>query len=282
MARFAYVDGAFVRFDNACVHIEDRGLQFGDSVYEVWAVKNRKLLDNIGHMERLSRSLSMLQIMQVLSPKSLEIIISKLLELNKIRDGLVYLQITRGVAMRDHPFPKNTQPSIIITARPKDYAALEAKAQKGLKIKTSKDIRWKRVDIKTTNLLPNVLAKQEVLDQGYDDVWFYDDAGLITEGSAQNAWILNQAGQLQTRNLGQDILGGITRQTILKVAKDNKIDVIEKAFSINEARNAKEAFVTSATSFVTAVISIDDNLIGNGTIGEVARKLRADYFANQN
>ena len=175
MSRYAYVNGNFTRFNQAKVHIEDRGLQFGDSVYEVWAAKDGVLLDDIGHLQRLSRSLGMLRIELPLPLGSLKPIIGNLLRLNRVKNGLVYLQITRGVAPRDHPFPKNSIPTIIITVRPKNYAQLEAKAEKGIKIVTKKDLRWKRVDIKTTNLLPNLLAKQEALDDGADDVWFFDD-----------------------------------------------------------------------------------------------------------
>jgi D-alanine transaminase len=278
MSRFAYVNGSFKRFNQANVHIEDRGLQFGDSVYEVWAAKDGVLLDNIGHLERLSRSLKMLRIDLPLPIRSLAIIIDNLLSLNRVRDGLVYLQITRGVAPRDHPFPKHAVPTIIITVRPKNYSQLDAKAQKGIHIVTRPDLRWKRVDIKTTNLLPNLLAKQEALDEGAEDVWFYDESGNITEGSAQNAWILNKDGNLQTRPLGHDILGGITRSKVMSLAKELDIQMIEKPFSILEAQQAREAFVTSATSFVTAVVSIDGKSIGNGNVGSIASALRKAYF----
>lgn len=280
MPRYAYVNGEFARFGQATVHIEDRGLQFADSVYEVWAVKNGVLLDNIGHLERLKRSLNLLRIAAPLPLHALKPIIDNLLRLNRVKDGLVYLQITRGVAPRDHPFPKNALPSIIITVRPKNYAQLESKAQKGIQIVTKKDLRWKRVDIKTTNLLPNLLAKQEAIDEGADDVWFYDENGNITEGSAQNAWIVNKAGNLQTRGLGDDILGGITRSRIMALAKDLDIKIEERPFSIEEAKEAREAFVTSATSFVTAVVAIDGKSIGNGNVGSIATLLRKTYFEN--
>lgn len=280
MPRYAYVNGEFARFGQATVHIEDRGLQFADSVYEVWAVKNGVLLDNIGHLERLKRSLNLLRIAAPLPLHALKPIIGNLLRLNRVKDGLVYLQITRGVAPRDHPFPKNALPSIIITVRPKNYAQLESKAQKGIQIVTKKDLRWKRVDIKTTNLLPNLLAKQEAIDEGADDVWFYDENGNITEGSAQNAWIVNKAGNLQTRGLGDDILGGITRSRIMALAKDLEIKIEERPFSIEEAKEAREAFVTSATSFVTAVVAIDGKSIGNGNVGSIATLLRKTYFEN--
>ncbi|KAF0097523.1 MAG: D-alanine transaminase [Hyphomonadaceae bacterium] len=280
MSRYAYVNGNFTRFNQAKVHIEDRGLQFGDSVYEVWAAKDGVLLDDIGHLHRLSRSLGMLRIELPLPLGSLKPIIGNLLRLNRVKNGLVYLQITRGVAPRDHPFPKNATPTIIITVRPKNYAQLEAKAQKGIKIVTKKDLRWKRVDIKTTNLLPNLLAKQEAIDEGAEDVWFFDDNGKITEGSAQNAWILNKEGNLQTRGLGEDILGGITRSTIMALAKKLNLKIVEKPFSVQEAIEAREAFVTSATSFVTAVVEIDGRPIGNGNVGSVATILRKAYFEN--
>lgn len=281
MSRFAYVNGSYVAFSDAAISIDDRGLQFGDSIYEVWALKNGKLLDHKGHLMRMRRSLNELRIEFSLSDASLGIIINKLIELNRVKSGLVYLQITRGTAVRDHPFPKEISANLIITLRPKNYAALDARAAQGIKVKTSRDNRWGRVDIKTTNLLPNVLAKQEAIDCGFDDVWLVDKSGFVTEGSAQNAWILTKDNVLQTRNLGNDILAGITRAKVKELASSAGLKLIEAPFSIDEAKNAREAFVTSATSFVTAVVQIDESPIGNGACGIIATKLRKEYFEQQ-
>ena len=281
MSRFAYINGKYVPFENAFISIDDRGLQFGDSIYEVWALKSGKLLDHKGHLLRMRRSLKELRIDFFHSDASLGFIIKRLRELNRVSNGLVYLQITRGTAVRDHPFPKEITANLIITVRPKSYAQLDARAGQGIRVKTSRDNRWGRVDIKTTNLLPNVLAKQEAIDSGFDDVWLFDENSLITEGSAQNAWILTKENVLQTRNLGNDILAGITRAKVLELATLNGLKLIEAPFSIHEAKSAREAFVTSATSFVTPVIQIDDTPIGNGSCGIIATKLRKDYFEQQ-
>lgn len=279
MANFAYVNGRYLPIENAQISIDDRGLQFGDSIYEVWALKDGKLLDNDGHLQRMHRSLALLQIEFHISDKSLAIIIKHLVSLSRVKNGLVYLQITRGTAPRDHQFAENTVANIIITLRPKNYKTLNERAGKGIKVALAPDERWGRVDIKTTNLLPNILGKQAAIDKGFDDVWFYDKSGNITEGSAQNAWIINKNGDLQTRALGNDILAGITRARVLQIAETKGIKVIEKSFKLQDALSASEAFVTSATSFVTPVIEIDNKKIGYGKVGEVAMALRAAYFS---
>jgi D-alanine transaminase len=281
MPRFAYVDGRFVRHRDGAVHIEDRGLQFGDAIYEVCAVRNGVLFDKEGHLARMGRSLAALRIPAPLSDKSLMVVIGELIARNKMRNGLVYLQISRGVAKRDHPFPKVAQPSLILTARNFDMAAGDKRAQTGISVQSHKDIRWGRVDIKTINLLPNVLAKQAALEAGFGDAWLVDDDGYVTEGTAQNAWIVDAQGVLRTRPATHDILRGITRDTIIKVAGDLGYPLEERAFTLAEARAAKEAFITSATSFVTPVVKIDTTPIGNGKPGEVAKTLRQAYLDEQ-
>lgn len=281
MSRFAYVNGRYLPFKDATISIDDRGLQFGDSIYEVWPLKDGKLLDKLGHFQRLRRSLKELKIEFDFSQSSLEQIIAQLISVNRTRNGLVYLQITRGTAIRDHQFPAHSVANLIITLRPKDFALMDARAAKGINIKTIRDFRWGRVDIKTTNLLANVLAKQDAIENGFDDAWFFDDKGFITEGSAQNAWIVTKDGNLQTRNLGNDILAGITRAKVFELAKIHELNVVEKPFSIEEAKNAREAFITSAGNFVTAVISIDGAPIGNGNTGIIASQLRKSYIEQQ-
>jgi D-alanine transaminase len=277
--RFAYVDGRFVRHRDGAVHIEDRGLQFGDAVYEVWAVRDGILFDSAGHLARLARSLAALAIKAPVSDATLQVIVSELIARNKLRDGLVYLQISRGVARRDHPFPANAYPFIILTARRLDMAAGDAKAAMGIKVQSQPDIRWGRVDIKTVNLLPNVLAKQAALEAGYHDAWLVDREGMVSEGTAQNAWIVDQNGVLRTRPTGHDILSGITRETIIAVAAELGFAFEDRAFSLAEAKAAREAFITSATSFVTPVIQIDTTAIANANPGPIATRLREGYLA---
>jgi D-alanine transaminase len=281
MPRFAYVDGQFVRHCDGVVHIEDRGLQFGDAVYEVWAVRRGVLFDLEGHLARLGRSLTALSIKSPIRDKSLVVIIRELITRNKLRDGLVYLQISRGVARRDHPFPKHARPSLILTARTMDMSIGDKKAEIGIGVQTQPDLRWGRVDIKTTNLLPNVLAKQAALEAGFGDAWLIDRSGLITEGTAQNAWIVDSHGILRTRPAAHDILRGITRDTIIKTAAHLGFPLQERAFTLEEAKTAREAFITSATSFVTPVIRIDDTPIGGGKPGMIATKLRHTYLNEQ-
>jgi D-alanine transaminase len=281
MPRFAYVDGRFVRHRDGAVHIEDRGLQFGDAVYEVWAVKQGVLFDMPGHLARLGRSLSALLIKPPLTDASLCMVIRELLARNKLSNGLVYLQISRGVAKRDHPFPKVSQPSIILTARPLDMTLGDKRAQTGISVQSQNDIRWGRVDIKTINLLPNVLAKQAALDAGFGDAWLVDRDGYVTEGTAQNAWIVDAAGVLRTRPSSHEILRGITRDTIIQTAMRLGYSLEERAFTIAEAKSAREAFITSATSFVTPVTRIDDATIGTGQPGLIANTLRQTYLSEQ-
>lgn len=281
MPRFAYVDGQFVRHGEASIHVEDRGLQFGDAVYEVWAVRNGILFDSEGHLARLARSLAALQIKAPLGNASLMVIVRELMARNKLKDGLVYLQISRGVARRDHPFPAHSHPSIILTARGMNMAQADLRAAKGIHVQTCTDIRWGRVDIKTVNLLPNVLAKQSALEAGFADAWFVDGDNMVTEGTAQNAWILDSDGLLRTRPATHAILRGITRDTIIKTAQELGFSFEEKAFSRADALNAREAFITSATSFVTPVIGLDGQPIGDGAPGPIARKLRETYLSQQ-
>ena len=281
MPRIAYVDGQFVRHGEASIHVEDRGLQFGDAVYEVWAVRNGILFDSEGHLARLARSLAALQIKAPIGNASLMVIVRELMARNKLKDGLVYLQVSRGVARRDHPFPAHSRPSIILTARPMNMVQADARAAKGIQVQTCPDNRWGRVDIKTVNLLPNVLAKQAALEAGFADAWFVDSEGMVTEGTAQNAWILDSEGLLRTRSATHAILRGITRDTIIKTAQELGFAFEEKAFSRDEALAAQEAFITSATSFVTPVIGLVGHKIGDGTPGPIARKLREAYLSQQ-
>jgi len=275
----SYVNGHFVPHRQALVHIEDRGFQFADGVYEVCAVRAGRFLDEEGHWSRLKRSLGELAIESPLTAGALRLISRELLRRNRVRDALLYLQVTRGVAPRDHAFPKGARPSVVMTLKHFDFEKAEARAAAGVAVRTLPDLRWARCDIKSVGLLPNVLAKQAAKSAGAFEAWLVDEAGAITEGASSNAWIVSAQGKLVTRHLDQAVLPGITRQTILGVVAAKRLALEERAFSLAEARAAREAFISSATTFVTPVIKIDDAPVGDGRPGEVARALRKAYIA---
>jgi D-alanine transaminase len=279
MARVAYVNGRFWPHGDASVHVEDRGYQFADGVYEVWAVLGGKLADSEGHLERLDRSLDELRIRRPMTRKALLSVLRETVRRNRVRDGLVYLQVSRGTARRDHPFPaEGTPPSVVVTARNLDWPAIEARAAKGVAVITQPEIRWGRCDIKTVGLLPNVLAKQAAKEAGAGEAWFVDELGLVTEGSSTNAWIIDREGRLRTRDTNGNILRGVTRRSVLRLAAEQGIEVEERPFSVQEAQEAREAFFTSASAFVTPVIRIDGKTVGEGTPGPVTQRLRALYI----
>lgn len=278
MSRIAYVNGRYLPLSDAKVSIEDRGFQFADGVYEVCEVRGGRLVDERRHVARLDRSLSELRIARPMSAAVLSIVLRETVRRNRVHDGIVYLQITRGVARRDFPFPPaNTRPSVIVTARSNDFARLEQLAAEGIAVITVPDIRWQRVDIKSVALLPNVLAKQAARDQGAREAWLVDEAGFVTEGASSNAWIVSRDGTLITHPLGHDILPGITRSVVIDVIKGQGLSFEERAFSVEEAYAAREAFVTSASQIVLPVVSIDGRPIGNGAPGLIASALRRDY-----
>ncbi|PXA73785.1 D-amino acid aminotransferase [Caulobacter sp. D4A] len=279
MSRFAYVNGRFVRHGQAAVHIEDRGYQLADGVYEVWAVFDGKLADAAGHFARLWRSLDELRIAHPMSEAALTIVLREAIRRNQVREGLVYLQVTRGVAKRDHAFPNpEVPPAVVITARSVDRAAAEAKAAKGSGVVTVPENRWGRCDIKTIGLLPNALAKQAARERGAIEAWFVDDLGLVTEGASSNAWIVDAEGRLRTRDTQANILRGVTRLTLLDVIAETGLPVEERPFTVEEAKTAREAFITGAGSLVTPIVSIDGDKIGDGTVGPVASRLRRAYI----
>ncbi|PLR26699.1 D-amino acid aminotransferase [Caulobacter zeae] len=279
MSRFAYVNGRFVRHGQAAVHIEDRGYQLADGVYEVWAVFDGKLADAQGHFARLWRSLDELRIAHPMSEAALTVVLREAIRRNHVREGLVYLQVSRGVAKRDHAFPNPAvPPAVVITARSVDRAAIEAKAAKGSAVITVPENRWGRCDIKTIGLLPNALAKQAARERGAIEAWFVDDLGLVTEGASSNAWIVDAEGRLRTRDTQANILRGVTRLTLLDVIAEAGLPVAEQPFTVEEAKSAKEAFITGAGSLVTPITSIDGVKIGDGVVGPVASRLRALYI----
>jgi D-alanine transaminase len=279
MSRIAYVNGRFTRHGEASVHIEDRGYQFADGVYEVWAVFDGHLADSDGHFERLARSLGELRIPMPLSRAALEVILRETIRRNHVRDGMVYLQVTRGVAPRDHPFPTGAiRPGLVVTAKSVDMAKSQARAADGVKVITAPETRWARCDIKTIGLLPNVLAKQAAREAGATEAWFVDDLGLVTEGASSNAWIVDAAGVLRTRDTQANILRGVTRKSVLALAATLGLTFEERAFTVDEAKQAREAFITGAGSLVLPVTRIDATVLGDGTPGPVAKRLRDVYI----
>ncbi len=280
MARIAYVNGRYAPINDPAIGIEDRGFQFADGVYEVWLVKGGVFQDHAGHMARLKRSLSELRIPMPMSEASLDIALAETLRRNRLNNALVYLQVTRGVAKRDHAFPAGSvRPTVVITARPLSMAASEKRAETGIDVITRPDERWKRCDIKSVSLLPNVLAKQAAREAGAYEAWLIDADGFITEGSSSNAWIVTPEGVLVTRKADHGILNGVTRQRIMRIAKSLGLSFEERAFSLEEALSAREAFISSASSLVMPVVRVDGRPIANGAPGSLASALREAYLA---
>jgi D-alanine transaminase len=276
MARYAYVNGRYVDHREATVHIEDRGYQLADGVYEVVGVRDGRLIDEGPHLDRLDRSLRELRIAWPISRNALAFIIRELMRRNRLRDGLVYMQVTRGVARRDHAFPtKSVKPALVLTTKGTKH--IGADPGPGVAVKSEPDIRWERCDIKTVALLPNVLAKQAAREQGAREAWLVDGQGCVTEGASSNAWIVSGDGTLVTRPLGIDILPGITRAVVLEVAKALGLAFVERPFTLAEAYGAREAFITSASQIVLPVTRIDGRPIGNGAPGPTALALRRAY-----
>jgi len=272
----AYVNGRYVDKAWASVSIEDRGYQFSDGVYEVIAVHNGALIDGDGHFERLFRSLGGLNISIPWSEKILRIVMGEVIRRNRLRNGSIYLQITRGAATRNHAFPQlGTRPSLVVTATAS--RGLSGATPRGVGVITVPENRWGRPDIKSVSLLPNVLAKEEAVRAGCFEAWFINDAGDVTEGSSSNCWIVDEAGKVITRPLGQDILGGITRARVMELARNNNIRIEERVFSREEAVGAAEAFVTSTTAAVMPVVAIDGERIGDGEPGPVTTRLWTLY-----
>lgn len=276
MARYAYVNGRYVDHREASVHIEDRGYQLADGVYEVVGVRDGRLIDEGPHIDRLDRSLRELRIDWPVSRAALSFIMRELMRRNRLRDGLIYMQVTRGVARRDHAFPTvPVKPALVLTT--KNSKRAEADPGAGIAVKSQPDIRWERCDIKTIALLPNVLAKQAARESGAYEAWLVDTDGCVTEGASTNAWIVTKDGELVTRQTDNGILAGITRHTLKSLCNALQLKFVERPFSLAEAKKAQEAFITSATSFVTPVVKIDGDTVGDGKVGPMARRLREEY-----
>jgi len=278
LSRIAYVNGRYLPCCEATVHVEDRGYQFSDGVYEVCEVREGRIIDERRHLARLQRSLDELRIRFPMAPAALGVVLRETVRRNRVRDGIVYLQITRGVARRDFAFPPpGTAPSVVVTARNLDAAGNEKTAAEGIAVITVPDNRWERVDIKSISLLPNVLAKQAAREQGVKEAWFIDSDGRVTEGSSSNAWIVTMGGKVITRAADKGILRGITRSVLLEVIEAQGLTLEERPFTVAEAYGAREAFLTSASQIVMPVVRINGRPIGNGAPGTVATALRRDY-----
>jgi D-alanine transaminase len=277
VARFAYVNGRFVRHADASVHIEDRGFQFADGVYEVVTILGSAFVDEAGHLARLKRSLGELRIAMPFAENVLKLVMRELIRRNGVRDGYLYLQITRGVAPRDFKFPKQAKSAVVMTTRRQKFLP-SMPDDAGVKVVTVPDIRWARRDIKSIGLLAQVLAKQAAADAGAFEAWMLDADGFVTEGSSSNAWIVTRDGVLVTRQPDHSILHGITGNSIERLAAEAGIRIERRPFTLAEAFEAREAFLTSATTFCIAITEIDGRPIANGHPGELARSLRQGYF----
>jgi D-alanine transaminase len=279
MSRTAYVNGAYVPLSRAMISIQDRGFQFADSIYEVWAVRGGRLYDVEGHLARLWRSLAQLRIAAPMGEAPLLAVMREIMRRNRVHEGIIYLQISRGAAPRDHGFPSaGAKPTIVLTAKNLDRAAIAARMANGIKVITLPETRWARCDIKSTNLLPNVLARQAARDAGAFEAWFVDCEGFVTEGTSSNAWIVDAAGRLRTRGLSNQILHGVTRAALAALAPRLRLSVIEEPFTVADALAAREAFISAASNPAAPVVAIDGVAIGDGKPGPVADALRALYL----
>jgi D-alanine transaminase len=276
--RVAYVNGRYLPHGHAGVHIEDRGLQLGDSIYEVTNVQNGAPVDEEPHLDRLERSLKEIGMAMPMARAAMKLVMREMIARNRIRNGLLYLQVTRGAVKRDHVPPKDgPRPTLIITIRPQDSAAIAARTEKGITVASEPDQRWARCDIKTVQLLPNLLARQAAKAKGANEAWLVDRDGFITEGAAANAWIVDEKGEVVTRDLSRAILPGVTRQIILEAAREAGLAVTERKFTLAEAKKAREAFQSSATSAAVPVVSIDGTAVGDGMPGPLTRRIRELY-----
>lgn len=278
MSRIAYVNGRYLPHRAAQVHIEDRGFQFADGVYEVIAIGDGRFIDAALHLKRLHRSLAALGIAPPMSDAALGLVLREVVRRNRVVDGSVYLQVTRGAAPRDFAFPAGARPSLVVTARrrpPADPRLLEA----GVAVITLPDIRWARPDIKSVSLLPNALGKQRAKEAGAFEAWQVDRDGYVTEGTSSNAWIVTRDGEVATRQADAGILNGVTRLGLLAVIAEAGLRFAERPFTVAEAKHAAEAFLTSSTTFLVPIVRIDDAIVGDGRPGPVGRRLRAAYVA---
>lgn len=279
MPRIAYVNGRYVAHADAAVHIEDRGYQFGDGVYEVCEIARGHIVDMVRHLDRLDRSLRELSIGWPIARSALTVVMREVIRRNRVENGIVYLQVTRGVAGRDHFFPSaDVRPALVVTAKKLDPKSSLRKAETGLKVITVPENRWDRVDIKSIGLLPNVLAKQQARQAGAQEAWFVDSEGFVTEGASTNAWMVTRDGVLVTRPADKGILRGITRTTLFDVAAKLGLKIEERGFTVAEAKAAREVFISSATTIAMPIVAIDGDPVANGHPGSVTLSLRQAFF----
>jgi D-alanine transaminase len=276
VSRIAYVNGRYLPLKDARVHVEDRGFQFADAVYEVVAVRDGVFVDEGLHLARLHRSLAALAIAPPMSDRALATVLRQVVRRNGVGEGIVYLQISRGTAPRDFAFPHDAVPTLVVTARRKQLADPRL-AEKGVAVITIRDIRWARPDIKSVSLLPNALGKEEAHQKGAYEAWQLDRDGNVTEGTSSNAWIVTDAGEVVTHPADGAILDGVTRQGVLNLIARERVKLAQRAFSLAEAKRAPEAFLTSASNFLVPVVRIDDAAVGNGAPGPMTRRLSAAY-----
>ncbi len=274
MTRLAYVNGRYVNHSAGMVHIEDRGYQFADGVYEVVMVYQNRLVDEKGHLDRLESSLAHIKLSMPMSRRSMQLAMRHLIAQNRLDHGLLYIQVTRGVAPRDHKFPTNVKPALVMTTKKTRISSVNQ--EKGVKVVSVPDIRWKRCDIKSISLLPNILAKQQAAENGAFEAWFLDEQGMVTEGTSSNSWIISN-NKVITRKASSAILNGITRQTLLEIIFKHKLHLEERSFSLQEAMKASEAFLTSSSAFVIPVCQIDNIKISDGTPGIFTKNLLNYY-----
>ena len=276
--RIAYVDGRYLLHGEAGVHVEDRGLQFGDAVYEVCRIAGGRFIDEDEHLDRLERSLREIEMAMPMPRNALKHVLRETARRNGVGEGLLYLQITRGALRRDHPIPSaRLKPTLIVTVHPLDTSAIAHRRAQGIAVITAPDERWTRCDIKSTQLLPNLLAKTAARRAGAYEVWMVDRDGFVTEGASTTAWIVDREGRLLTRSLSHAILPGVTRRIVLEIAADAQIPVVERAFTPEEAASAREAFLTAASAAAIPVVEINGRPIGGGTPGPVTRRIAELY-----
>jgi D-alanine transaminase len=276
--RISYVNGRYIPHREAGVHVEDRGLQLGDSVYEVFALLNGRIRDEEEHLDRLERSVREIRMAMPMARAPLKVAMREVVRRNRVRDGFLYLQVSRGMFKRDHPIPKDSQrPTLVLTARPFDAEGAARRQAEGIAVVTRPDIRWGRRDIKTTQLLPNLLAKTEAREAGGYEAWLVDADGHVTEGASTNAWIVDRDGRLITRALSHAILPGVTRRVIMEAAAEAQLPVIERQFTPDEVKSAREAFISSASGAAVPVVSIDGVAIGDGKPGVLTRRIGELY-----
>ena len=278
MTKVVYVNGTYRRYSDALIHAEDRGFQFGDAVYEVCEVRDRAIVDEARHMARLERSLGELSIPLPMSVRAWQTVMQEVVRRNRVKDGLVYLQVSRGAGPRDFLFGGvETPPTVVCLARPASRAGQEAAAAKGIAIKSMPDMRWGRCDIKTVMLLPASLAKEDAKKSGAQEAWFIGPDGKVREGGSSNAWIITKDNELVTPQATNEILRGITRTTLIDLLERDGLKLVERGFTIEEAQSAREAFITSATNLVMPVVEIDGRPVGNGHPGSTSLRLRDTF-----